>query len=185
MHNSLTGWWWGNRVLFRESQSSTWFQHIWDLPAGGQHAVDFLHLVGGLVSAKQLKDVAQDIISSSWGGTKGPPWLCFMAKLLFLSCLTVFLCFCIFSLIWLNLLFGTQGRPRRLKLFYKQEVRDTRWVGEVCPQEGLRVSHSVSRVWLKGQERRLPGFKFPVLSLLCCLTLRKLLKFFTYQCSHL
>ena len=39
-----------------------------------------------------------------------------------LFCLTVFLCFCIFSLLSLNLFFGTQGRPRRLNVFYKQEA---------------------------------------------------------------
>ena len=40
------------------------------------------------------------------------------------SCLTPCLCFCIFSLLWLNLLFRTQGRPRRLKPSYVQEVWD-------------------------------------------------------------
>ena len=39
-----------------------------------------------------------------------------------MSCLTVFLCFCIFSLPLLNLFFGTQGRLRRLKFFYKHEA---------------------------------------------------------------
>ena len=37
-------------------------------------------------------------------------------------CFTAFLCFCVFSLLWLNLLFETWRRPRRLKLLYKQEV---------------------------------------------------------------
>ena len=46
-----------------ESQSSTfWFQPAWGLRAGDQHAVNFLHLVRVLVSAKQLKDMAQGII---------------------------------------------------------------------------------------------------------------------------
>ena len=36
--------------------------------------------------------------------------------------MTVFLTFCIFSLLWLNLLHGTWGRPRRLKFFYRQEA---------------------------------------------------------------
>ena len=40
----------------------------------------------------------------------------------FLSCLTVSLCFCIFSLLWLNLLSGTWRRPRRLELSYKWEA---------------------------------------------------------------
>lgn len=45
-------------VMFQESQSSIfWFQLVW-----GQHAVNFVYLVGVLVSAKQHKDMAQDII---------------------------------------------------------------------------------------------------------------------------
>ena len=32
--------------------------------------------------------------------------------------LDCFPCFCIFSLLWLNLLFGALGRPKKLKLFY-------------------------------------------------------------------
>lgn len=43
----------------------------------------------------------------------------------FLDC---FLWFCIFSLLWSNLLFRIQGRSRRLKLFYKQEVGSI-WLG--------------------------------------------------------
>ena len=36
-----------NRMMFWESQLSTfWFQLVWGLCAGGQHAVNFLHLVG-------------------------------------------------------------------------------------------------------------------------------------------
>ena len=41
--------------------------------------------------------------------------------------LDCFLCFCIFSLLWSNLLFRIQGRSKRLKLFYKQDVGDM-WV---------------------------------------------------------
>ena len=66
-------------------------------------------------------DMAQNIIHSPWGDSKCR-WFCLMAKLLYyLSCLTVVLCFCIFSLLQLNLFCGTQGRPRRLKIFYRQE----------------------------------------------------------------
>ena len=51
--------------MFCESQSSTfWFQLVWGLCAGGQHAVNFLCLVGILVSEKELKDMAHDIIYS-------------------------------------------------------------------------------------------------------------------------
>ena len=70
------------------------------LHAGGQHTVNFFCLLGVLVSAKQLKDMAQDIICSPWGEIKDP-WLCFMAKLLLfcLAWLIVLFCFCIFSVL--------------------------------------------------------------------------------------
>ena len=55
----LIGWWWGNRVIFQESASSTfWFQPIWSLPACGQHVINFIHVVKVLIYAKQLKDMA-------------------------------------------------------------------------------------------------------------------------------
>ena len=41
----------------------------------------------------------------------------------------------IFSLLWINLLFGIQGGPRRLKLFYKLEVWTQEWglfLGRAC-----------------------------------------------------
>lgn len=93
------------------------------LRAASQHAVNFFLLVEALVFAKQLKDEAQKNICSSWGGTKSP-WLCFimLVNKLLLFCLTWLSCFCIFILIWLKLLFETQGRPRSLKFFYKQEA---------------------------------------------------------------
>ena len=51
--------------MFQESQSSAfWFQLVWGLRAGGQHASNFFHLVGVLVSAKQHKGMAQDITYS-------------------------------------------------------------------------------------------------------------------------
>ena len=74
-----------------------------------------------LISAKQLKDRTQNILYSPWQGTKNPP-LCFMPKLVS-SCLT-WLFYFIFSLSWLNFLFGTQGRPRSLQNFCKQEAGD-------------------------------------------------------------
>ena len=80
MYVLLIGGWWGNGVMFQELTLSTlWFQPVWSLHAYGQHAVNFFHLVGVLIPAKQLKDMSQDIIHSPWEGTKGP-WLCFMAK---------------------------------------------------------------------------------------------------------
>ena len=141
--SSLIGWWWGNSMMFLEFQPSTlWLHSLQGLCACRQHAVKFFRLVGVWVSAKQLKNVAQNIIYSPWGGTESP-WLCFTAKLL------------LFRLAWLfpfgfvfinqvnlikfnqfnkNLCFGTWGRPGKLKLFYKQEagyMRDGR--GCLCP----------------------------------------------------
>ena len=66
------------------------------------------------------KDMPQNINHSPWGGTKSP-WLRWLNYYYF-SCLTVFLSFCIFSLLWLYSFFGTQKRSRRLKFFYKQEA---------------------------------------------------------------
>ena len=86
MNILLIGWWWGNWVIFQESASSAfWFQTIWSLPACGQHAVNFIHVVKVLLYAKQLKNMAQNIIYKPWGGTKDL-WFCFMAKVL-LFCL--------------------------------------------------------------------------------------------------
>ena len=42
------------------------------VPTGLWSAVNFFHLVGVLVYAKQLKDMAQDIIYSPLRETKGP-----------------------------------------------------------------------------------------------------------------
>lgn len=62
---SLVGWRRGNGVVAQESQSSAFrFQPVWGLRAGGQHAANFFHLVGVVVSAKQLKNMSQDIINS-------------------------------------------------------------------------------------------------------------------------
>ena len=46
-------------------------------------------------------------------------------KALILSCFTLFLCFCVFSLFWVNLPFGTQGWPQRLRSFHGQEAEGT------------------------------------------------------------
>ena len=125
--------------MFWESQSSTfWFQLLWGLLDGVQHAVNFFQQVGLLVSAKELKNMAIYIYIytySPWGGAKGS-WLYFMATILF--CLAWLLSFVhvLFSLLWLNLLYGTQGKPRRLKLFYKQEVGSTR---HLSPGRAYRI----------------------------------------------
>ena len=105
--------------------------------------VNSFHLVGVLVSAKQLKDMAQNIIYSPCGGTKHS-WLWLEISII-LSCLTAFLCFCILSLLQLNFLFGTQRKPRRLKLFYRQEA----WGTEVCPWEGWQSPAWFQFQWMK------------------------------------
>ena len=50
-----------------------------------------------------------------------------------LSCLTIFLCFCISSLL-LNLPLGIQRRTRREKLFYKQKAENTGFVSRKALQ---------------------------------------------------
>lgn len=61
-------------------------------------------------------------------------WLCLMATLL-LFCLVCFYIFSfyIFWFLWLNLLFGTQGRPRRLKFFYRGNGTVTVSEGKLGP----------------------------------------------------
>lgn len=80
------------------------FSALWQLMSwiqSGQHVVHFFHLVGSSVSTALLTGYGY-FVYSPWGGTKRP-WLCLMTKLLlFLSYLTIFLCFCISSLLWLN-----------------------------------------------------------------------------------
>ena len=58
----------------------------------------------------------------------------------------------IFSLLSLNLLFGSQGKPRNLNNFYKQEVRVT----GTCPPEGLTGPCSFWRGMVFIQEVNLP-----------------------------
>ena len=93
------------------------------------------------------KDMAQNIIiSSPRGGTKSS-WLCLTANIIILYCLTVFFCFCIFSLLWLHLVFWCQGKPRKLK-FYKQEAgrgHDGWVVGASVPGRPLRSHWATSR----------------------------------------
>ena len=83
------------------------------------------------------KDVAQNIIHRPWGGTKGP-WLCQVAKLLLFYFAWLFSFFsCIFSFLWLNLLFGTQERSRRLGFL---KTRDRQWTwGVSLPGRPFRV----------------------------------------------
>ena len=78
MDSLLIGWWRGNQ----ESPSSTfWSQLFWGLCVCGRHTGNFFHPVGVLVSVKQLKAMALNIVCSPGGGAKGPKF-CLMAKLL-------------------------------------------------------------------------------------------------------
>ena len=72
------------------------FLGLWQLTSWLQsdhHVVNFFHLVGDLPDSSQ--DVAQNIIYSPWGGSKGP-WLCLMTKLdylVLLNCVPLLLHF--------------------------------------------------------------------------------------------
>ena len=65
----LTGWWGGNQ---ESASPARQFLVPWGLHVYGQFATNFFHLVGVSVSAKQLKDLAQNVINSPRGRTKGP-----------------------------------------------------------------------------------------------------------------
>lgn len=52
MDSFLIGWWWSN---WESTSSAFWFQLVWGLCACGQHTVGLFHMLGVLVSAKQLK----------------------------------------------------------------------------------------------------------------------------------
>ena len=156
MNILLTGWWWGNGVVFQKSTLSA-FGFSSEVSVMMVSVVSAFYLVVVLLPTKQLRDMAQDIIFSPRGRTEAP-WFCFRAKvLLFLPCLTSFL---ILSLLLLNLLFRARGRPRRIKLFYKQKVGDMSvCVWGVCPWEGpassclvSRVSHMLTHLVLKTRE---------------------------------
>ena len=51
-------------MLWESQPSAFCFQLVWGLGAGGQHAVHIFLLARVSVSAKQLKDMAQDISCS-------------------------------------------------------------------------------------------------------------------------
>ena len=70
----LIGWWGGKW----ESSSAFWFQLVWSLPACGQHAVNFSHLVG-----EYLQNSSKILLCIFLEGEPGP---CPKAALLFLDC---------------------------------------------------------------------------------------------------
>ena len=87
-------WLVGDKVIFQEFQSSVfWLQPVWSLSACSQHVIHTFHLVEGSVlgSAKQPKDIGQDISYSSWGGTKclvSDLWLNCCSGYYYFPCLT-------------------------------------------------------------------------------------------------
>ena len=118
------GWCWGNRVVFQESQSSPfWFWPVWGPHAYAQPEVTILHLGGGLSLCRRTQKYASDFMYIPRGGSRN------LAPSLQYCVLTAFPLF-LHSLIplisnYLNLLFGTGGKFRRLKSFsYKQEAGD-------------------------------------------------------------
>lgn len=101
----------GKRETFGESASPTsWFQPVCGLWACRLHSVNSSHLAGVLVSAKQLEDMAQDIIYSFWGGTWGS-WLCSAAKLLLFYLAWLFFFFLYFLSSLIKFAFWTLGKP--------------------------------------------------------------------------
>lgn len=60
LHNSLIDWWWGNRVLSEGLTLSVLRLPLdWGLHAHGHHIFNFSHLVGAVISIKQLRNVHQ------------------------------------------------------------------------------------------------------------------------------
>ena len=151
MCSSLIGWWWANGVMFLESQPSTlWFHSLQGLCACRQHAVNFFRLVGVLVSAQQLKNVAQNIICSPWGGTEGP-WLCFMAKLILFHLAWLFPFGFVF--LWIKFALWNLGKAWEAKAFLQT-------IGKVHEGWGVLSPASPHRVLLS---RSLP----PEISVAC------------------
>ena len=121
----LTGWWWGNR----ESTSSVfWSQGSDVFVLVGLIQLTFFTWWGFQYLQNSSKYVAQNIIYSPRGGTKGP-WLCLMVKLLLFSLAWLF------SLLWLNLLFGTQESLRRLVFSTDKRQERACWRGVVSSRK--------------------------------------------------
>ena len=115
---------WGTEVVERVISSWTFFWYVGceiirsqhHQPSGSNQS-EVCVLVGNIQLTSFIwwgfqnlkhssKVMAQNIIYSPWGGTKGS-WLCQVAKLLLFSFAWLFSLFsCIFSFLWLNLLFG-------------------------------------------------------------------------------
>lgn len=86
-----------NRVIFQESAFNL-IPMVWGLSACDQHAINFFHLMGGLVSAKQLKDMTQNsILDKELKVLDFVLWLNYH-DIVLLGCLPLFLCSLISSI---------------------------------------------------------------------------------------
>ena len=128
-------WLVGGEVIWESTSSTFWFQPVWGLQCffWGQLTPSTWRRFQDLQNSS--KDMAQNIIYSPWGGTKGP-WLCGMAKVL-LFCLawlfsffSAFLTSLIKFILWLIFLYKQKaggghgwgsilGRPHRVLLGHR------------------------------------------------------------------
>ena len=148
----LIGWWWANRVVFQESQTSAfWFQPVWGPCACAQPEVLF-HVVWGLSSCRRTQRCVSNCYAHpSLQEELGPGPI--PTLLLFLHPLTPLISNC------LNLPFGPQRRSRRWKPFsYKQEMGDTEstlYLGEGHHRVLLSPPFSLILLNLEGWQKNL------------------------------
>ena len=94
-----------------------------ELPVGGQPAVNFFHLTKVLAPANSTRIWFGILSMSLEEELKVVDFVLYLNHNIILSCLTIFLCFCISSLLQLSLPLGIQRRTKRGKLFYRQKQR--------------------------------------------------------------
>ena len=122
----LIGWWWGK---WEWASLTFWFQLVWGLCACGQHTVNFFHLMGASVSAKQLNDIVMCI---PWGGTRTLPQSCATVSWLLPPCLHI-LSLPWWTIVWTCPLEHKEGHGSWMKLIScNQEMGDTERL--LCPE---------------------------------------------------
>ena len=100
------------------------FSELWQLMSwlqSGHHVVNFFHLVWFPIIQNSSQDMAQNIIYSPWGGTKGP-WLYLMTNYHYLVSLD-------WVPLFLHVLTSLIKLTLRLKLFHGQEAGGGHGVG--------------------------------------------------------
>ena len=118
-HTRSPDWWGGNRVVCPKSVINLLVPAGLGPRAGGQQAVIFSTCQGFYCLQNssrtwlRIMSTALEEELKALGFVFGINYYYFIL----LGCFPLFLHF----LTWLNLLFGTQGRPQTLKFFYKQE----------------------------------------------------------------